>query len=137
MLGRLFLLFAIVPVIELYILIKIGGYIGAVNTVLLVIGTALLGAILTRHEGMRTLRQISDSLSRGVVPAEEMIDGLLIFAGGILLVTPGVMTDVVALWLLVPFTRTVFKRWLRRRFDRMVASGNIQLHYHGRGPDGS
>ncbi|MGH7826180.1 MAG: FxsA family protein [Candidatus Binatia bacterium] len=135
MLGRLFLLFLIVPVIELYVLIKIGGYIGAVNTVLLVIGTALLGVILTRLEGMRTLRQISQSLSQGIVPAEEMIDGLLIFAGGILLLTPGVITDVLALWLLIPFTRTLFKRWLRRRFDRMVSSGNIQLHYRGRGPN--
>jgi UPF0716 protein FxsA len=130
MLSRLFLLFAVVPVVELYVLIKIGGHIGALNTVLLVIGTALLGATLVRHEGMRTLRQISQSLSQGVVPAEEMIDGLLIFAGGILLLTPGVVTDVLALWLLFPLTRTLFKRWLRKKFDRMVASDNVQLHFH-------
>ncbi|HWO41127.1 MAG TPA: FxsA family protein [Candidatus Eisenbacteria bacterium] len=136
MLGRLFALFAIVPIIELYILIKIGGHLGALNTVLLVIGTALLGAFLVRYEGLRTLRQINRSLSRGVIPAEEMIDGLLVFAAGVLLLTPGVLTDVLALWLLVPWTRTLFKRWLRKRFDRMVASGNAQLHYRERGPGG-
>jgi UPF0716 protein FxsA len=129
MLARLLLLFTVVPVIELYILIRIGGTIGATNTVLLVIATALLGAVLVRREGTRTLRQISQSLSRGILPAEEMIDGLLIFGGGILLLTPGVLTDIFALWLLAPFTRTLFKRWLRKKFDRMVASGNVQLHF--------
>jgi UPF0716 protein FxsA len=70
------------------------------------------------------------SLSQGQIPAEELIDGVLILAGGILLLTPGVLTDLFALVLLFPFTRTHFKRWLRRRFDRMVASGNVRLHYH-------
>jgi UPF0716 protein FxsA len=135
MLGRLFLLFAIVPVMELYILIRIGGHIGALNTVLLVIGTALLGALLVRREGIRTFRQINESLSRGLLPAEEMIDGLLIFAGGILLLTPGVVTDIFALGLLVPFTRTTFKRWLRKRFDRTISSGNVRLHFHDRSQD--
>jgi UPF0716 protein FxsA len=129
MLSRLFFLFAIVPVLELYVLIGIGGRIGALNTVLLVIGTALLGALLVRREGIRTFRQITESLSRGLVPAEEMIDGLLIFVAGILLLTPGVVTDIFALGLLVPFTRRVFKRWLRRRFDRMITSGHIRLHF--------
>jgi len=134
MLGRLFALFVIVPVIELYLLIKIGGTIGALNTVLLVIATALLGAFLVRHEGLRTLRQINRSLSQGIIPAEEMVDGLLIFGAGVLLLTPGVLTDLLALWFLVPWTRTLFKRWLRKRFDRMVASGNAQLYYRGGGP---
>ena len=129
--GRLFLLFAVVPLIELYFLIKVGTYIGALNTVLLIIATALLGAYLARLEGLRTLRQINDNLAQGILPAEELIDGLLIFAGGVLLITPGVLTDIFALFLLIPFTRTIFKRWLRRKFDRMVASGNIRLYTHG------
>ena len=133
MIGQLFLLFAIVPLIELYLLIQIGGYIGALNTILLVMITALLGAALARHEGLRTLRQISDSLSQGVMPAEELVDAFLIFGGGVLLVTPGVLTDLFALVLLVPFTRTHFKRWLRRKFDRMAASCNVHLHVK-RGP---
>lgn len=129
MLGRIFLFFTIVPLVELLILIKIGGHIGALNTILLVIFTVLLGAMLVRVEGLRTLRQIQSSLAQGQLPAEELIDGVLIFAGGVLLLTPGVLTDLCALILLIPYTRMHFKRWLRRRFDRMVASGNVRLNY--------
>lgn len=135
MAARLFLFFTIVPLVELYLLIKIGGAIGALSTILIVIGTALLGAYLARLEGLRTLRQINQNLSQGVLPAEELVDGLLIFAGGVLLVTPGVLTDVLALLLLIPFTRTYIKRWLRRRFDRMAASGHFRFHIHGGGSE--
>ena len=130
--ARLFLLFTVVPLLELYILIKIGGYIGAFPTVGLVVLTALLGFVLARFEGLRKLQQIKRSLSQGIVPAEEMLDGVLIFVGGVLLIIPGVLTDLFALILLIPYTRTIFKRWLRRRFDRMIATRNIRLHYYGR-----
>jgi len=132
MMARLFLLFTVVPLLELYILIKIGGYIGAFPTVGLVVLTALLGFVLARFEGLRKLQQIKRSLSLGIVPAEEMLDGVLIFVGGVLLIIPGVLTDLFALILLIPYTRTIFKRWLRRRFDRMIATRNIRLHYYGR-----
>ena len=132
MMARLFLLFTVVPLLELYILIKIVGYIGAFPTVGLVVLTALLGFVLARFEGLRKLQQIKRSLSLGIVPAEEMLDGVLIFVGGVLLIIPGVLTDLFALILLIPYTRTIFKRWLRRRFDRMIATGNIRLHYYGR-----
>jgi len=133
MLGRLVLLFTVVPLTELFILIKIGGYIGGLNTILLVVLTAMLGAWLARLQGLRTLQQIQISLSRGQIPAEELVDGALILAGGVLLLTPGVLTDLFALVLLFPITRTPFKRWLRRRFDRMVGSGDVRLHYYHRG----
>lgn len=134
MVGRLFLLFAIVPVLELLILIKIGSRLGAVNTVALVVLTALLGVMLVRLEGLRTLRQIQRTLSQGQIPAEELLDGVLICVGGILLLTPGVLTDLLALVLLIPYPRWHFKRWLRRRFDRMMASGNARLHYQPHDP---
>jgi UPF0716 protein FxsA len=127
MLGRLILLIIIGGMAELYILIKIGSHIGGFNTILLVVMTAVLGALLARLQGLRTLRQIQLSLSQGQIPAEELIDGVLILFGGILLVIPGVLTDLFALVLLLPVTRTYFKRWLRRRFDRMMASGNVRL----------
>jgi UPF0716 protein FxsA len=132
MMGRALLLFILVPLLELYILIKIGGYLGAFQTIALVVITALFGIVLARFEGLRTLQQIRQNLAQGIVPAEEMVDGVLIFVGGILLIIPGVLTDLFALVLLIPYTRTIFKRWLRRRFDRMVASGNVRLQYYGR-----
>ena len=132
MIRRLFFLSILVPLLELYILIKIGGYLGAFQTVALVVFTALLGIVIVRLQGLRTLQKIRQSLSQGIVPAEELVDGVLIFVGGILLIIPGVLTDLFALVLFIPYTRTIFKRWLRRRFDRMVASGNVRLHYYGR-----
>ena len=130
--GRFFLLFTLVPLVELYILIKIGSYIGAFQNVALVVFTALFGVVIARIEGLRKLQQIKQSLSQGIVPAEEMVDGVLIFVAGILLIIPGVLTDLFALVLLIPYTRTLFKRWLRRRFDRMVAAGNVRLQYYGK-----
>lgn len=131
MLLRLFLLFTIVPLIELYFLIKIGGAIGALNTIVLILATATLGSILVRWQGLKTMQQITSQLSQNIVPAEEMIDAVLIFVGGAMLITPGVLTDFLALFLVFPYTRTLFKRWLRRKFDRMVASGNVQLNLRG------
>jgi UPF0716 protein FxsA len=132
MISRLFFLFTFFPLLELYILIKIGGYLGAFQTVALVILTALFGVVIARIEGLRKLQQIKQSLSQGIVPAEEMVDGVLIFVAGILLIIPGVLTDLFALVLLIPYTRTLFKRWLRRRFDRMVTAANVRLQYYGR-----
>lgn len=132
---RLALLFIGLPLLELYILIKIGGYLGAFLTIALIIFTGIVGLLLARLEGLRTLRQIRQNLSQGIVPAEEMVDSVLIFVGGILFVVPGVITDIAALVLLIPFTRTIFKRWLRRRFDRAVERGNVRLQYHRSAPD--
>lgn len=133
MLLRLFLLFTVVPLLELYFLIKIGGSIGALNTVLILIATALIGAILIRWEGMRTLKDITETFGEGRVPAEQMVDGLLILAAGVLLITPGVLTDVAAVLLLIPLTRRILKRWLRSRLERSVASGRTRLYFHGGG----
>ena len=132
---RVALLFIGLPLLELYILIKIGSYLGAFLTIALIIFTGILGLLLARLEGLRTLHQIRQSLSQGIVPAEEMVDSVLIFVGGILFVVPGVITDIAALVLLIPFTRTIFKRWLRRRFDRAIERGNVRLQYHRSTPD--
>ena len=132
---RLALLFIGLPLLELYILIKIGSHLGAFLTIGLIIFSALLGLLLARFEGLKTLHQIRQSLSQGIVPAEEMVDSVLIFVGGVLFVVPGVITDFAALVLLIPFTRTIFKRWLRRRFDRAVDRGNVRLQYHRSTPD--
>ncbi len=131
MLLRLFLLFTIIPLIELYFLIKIGGAIGALNTIVLILATAFFGSILVRWQGLKTMQQIMSQISQNIVPAEEMVDAVLIFVGGVMLITPGVLTDFLALFLVFPYTRTLFKRWLRRKFDRMVASGNVRLNVRG------
>ncbi len=124
MLFRLLLLFTVVPLIELALLIKIGERIGAWTTVGLVLLTGLVGAALARHEGWRTWTAIQHDLAAGRLPGDRIVDGLLILVAGVLLVTPGVMTDVVGLLLLFPLTRWQVRRYLKRRLEaRMVVMG--------------
>jgi UPF0716 protein FxsA len=124
MFFKLFLAFTLVPFIEIYLLIKIGGQVGAFNTILIVILTGLLGASLARLEGIKTMTKVRDSLNRGDLPAEEMLDAMLIFVAGVVLLTPGFITDLVGLALLVPKLRFWFKRWLRKKFDEWLEKTN-------------
>lgn len=125
MLLKLFLCFTLIPFFELYLLIKIGTVIGSLNTLLLVILTGFLGAWLARLEGMNTMMRLRTNLQQGNMPAEELIDAVIIFVAGIVLITPGLITDVFGLLLLWPLTRNKFKRILRNKFDEMQLQGNI------------
>ena len=100
MLFKLFLAFTLIPVIELYILIKIGTVIGPFATIVLVILTGAAGAYLARLQGMQTMFRVQARLRQGEMPAEEMLDALIIFVAGILLLTPGLLTDLAGLLLL-------------------------------------
>jgi UPF0716 protein FxsA len=121
---KLFLAFTLVPFIEIYLLIKIGAQVGAFNTILIVILTGLLGASLARLEGIKTMTKVRESLNRGELPAEEMLDAMLIFVAGVVLLTPGFITDLTGLALLVPKVRYWFKRWLRKKFDEWLEKTN-------------
>ena|SRR6056297_2676021 len=125
MFGRLLLLFTLVPLVELYLLIKIGSMIGALPTVLIVIGTGVLGAYLARQQGFQIWMRIQREMQFGRFPAEEMLDGLLIFGAGIVLVTPGIITDLVGFLILFPFTRGYIREWIRKRLMRMMDNGNV------------
>lgn len=122
MLARLFLLFLIVPVIEIYLLLKVGSLIGAVPTVAILLAISFLGAWLVRHQGFLVLRRIQTELAQGHLPAAELLDGALILVGGVLLLTPGFFTDFLGIFFLFPPTRVAIKRmmgiWLQRRLSR-------------------
>jgi UPF0716 protein FxsA len=124
---KLFLAFTLIPFIEIYILIKIGSYVGAFNTIIIVILTAVLGASLARLEGIRTMIKVRESLNRGELPAEEILDAMLIFVAGIVLLTPGFVTDLAGVGLLVPRTRYCFKRWLRKKFDEWISKNRANI----------
>ncbi len=115
-----FFLLAVFPFIELLLLIKLGETIGFGPTVLFMAASAALGLFISRIHGASVLQQIRGQLRSGQLPAEAMVDALLIFIGGMLLVLPGVLTDILGLILLFPPSRFLFKRWLRTRFDRMI-----------------
>lgn len=122
MFARLVLLFTLVPALEIYLLVKVGGRIGAVNTLLLIVATGVVGAYYARRQGFEVVRRIQESMADGRVPARELIDGAMLLLGGALLVTPGLITDAVGFTLIFPPTREMWKRllmeWLRRKAER-------------------
>lgn len=131
MLGRLIALFIIVPLIELALLIRIGQGLGLLPTILLVIATGMVGAALARREGLRALWQIRAELASGRLPVGRLLDGVLILGAGLLLLTPGVITDAVGLFVLLPQGRAWLKRRLAARVQRMVEAGraNVTIYY--------
>lgn len=128
MLPRLLLLFIGVPLLEMAILIKLGEMIGFWPTIGLVVITGIIGAFLARMQGLLTLTRIQHELAEGRVPANEMLDGLLILIGGAVLLTPGLLTDLFGFSLLLPVVRRWLKSWIRRKFSTMVDSRTTHIH---------
>lgn len=131
MLGRLFLLFTLLPLAELYLLVTIGGYVGVLPTLALVAVTGVLGAALARREGRRALEQYQAAMSKGQLPEDGIVSGLLILVGGILLIAPGVLTDVAGLALMIPPLRRAVARVVKRRVQARISSGDIQVMHIG------
>tara|TARA_Y100001970_G_scaffold293428_1_gene440136 strand:+ start:4076 stop:4474 length:399 start_codon:yes stop_codon:yes gene_type:complete len=113
---KLFLAFSIIPIVEIYILIKIGSIFGALTSILLVIFTGFAGAYLARKQGLKTFFRIQDSLIEGRLPSEELIDAVLILIAGFLLLTPGFLTDFFGFMFLFQTTRSFIKFWIQRKF---------------------
>jgi UPF0716 protein FxsA len=126
---RLFLLFTCVPLVELYILLQLGSVIGAANTILLVIFTGVLGAFLAQREGIRTLQTIQSVMAWGEMPGEPLLDALLILVAGFVLITPGILTDILGFLLLVPATRLHIRGWVKRQLERKLSSVSTTVYY--------
>jgi UPF0716 protein FxsA len=120
MFARLALLFTLVPLVELVILIRIGQAISLGPTLAIIILTGVVGATLAKHQGLRTLSNIQTELTQGRVPTADLVDGLMILVAGALLITPGVLTDAVGFVLLVPLSRRILRKRLRRYFEQRV-----------------
>lgn len=110
----LLLLFILVPLGEIYVLIQVGGVIGALPTIGLVVLTALMGALLIRHQGLSTLARAQRSMEEGQLPATELLEGAVILVSGALLLTPGFVTDAIGFACLVP-------RWRRYAVNKFIA----------------
>ncbi len=108
-------LFIGIPLIELYLIIKVGGIIGAFWTVVLVVLTAVIGVSLLRMQGFRTLQRAQLNMAQGQLPAMEMLEGMFLAIAGVLLLTPGFLTDSIGFLFLMPATRQAIIRWLLRR----------------------
>jgi UPF0716 protein FxsA len=123
MLLPLVLLFIVVPIAELAVVIQVGQAIGVWWTIALLIADSILGSVLMRAQGRAAWRRFNETLHAGRVPAREVVDGGLVMFGGLLLLTPGFITDILGLLLLIPPTRAVVRRVLQRRIAaRMTVS---------------
>lgn len=123
---KLLLIFTAIPVIELSLLIKAGSFIGTMNTVLVVILTAVVGAYMVRMEGLGAISRIQDNLAKGVFPAEGLIDGMMILVSGAFLLTPGFLTDIIGFMMVIPASRGVIKKAVKHYIGRRIRSTHIQ-----------
>ena len=112
--------FIVLPLAELYVILQVGDAIGAVWTILLLAADSLLGALLLRSQGRSVWRRFNTALAEGKMPHREVMDGVLVIFGGAFLITPGFITDVIGLLLLVPPTRALIRSRVVRRLGRRV-----------------
>lgn len=122
---KLLLLFLIVPATELYILIEVGKKIGSLTTIGIIILTGIIGAYLVKDQGFMILKKIQNDLNEGSMPGDNLIQGAIILAGGIFLLTPGFVTDIVGFILLIPLSRNVVKKCLLNWLRKKIKDGNF------------
>ncbi len=125
MIARLLLLLLVVPLVELTLLMMLADWTNWQTAVTAVVVTGVVGALLIRHQGWRTIRRIQADLAEQRLPTDALLAGLLLFVAGALLMTPGLLTDLVGILLLVPATRAVAKAWLIERFRARFASSTV------------
>ncbi len=124
---RLLLLFTLIPLFELYILIKIGSYFGIFTTILIVIGTGVLGAYLTKQQGFLVWLRIRNEMGQGRFPANELLDGLLLLIAGVVLLTPGLLTDIMGFILLFPVSQHAIREWMKKKLSDMMQNGQVRF----------
>ncbi|MFA9558720.1 FxsA family protein [Evansella sp. AB-rgal1] len=131
--GKIFfLLIVIIPALEIWVLIFSGNTIGVLPTIALIILTGILGAALAKREGINAIRSAQLQASQGQVPSGVILDGLCILVGGVVLLTPGFITDAFGFFLLIPQTRSIFKAFLQRIFEKMIRTGNVTFYTNRR-----
>jgi len=134
LLARLTLLFVGIPLLELFILLQMGRLVGFLPTIALVIITGLAGAALARVEGLRTIWSVRGELAKGRLPGSALLDGLAILVGGALLLTPGILTDLLGFSFLLPPTRRVLLKRVRRSLENGIKTGSVRvIHFSGFG----
>ncbi len=124
---HLFLLFAIIPMVELAILIRVGSYLGFFNTITIVILTAVIGAYMVKMEGIGVLSRIQQSMQGGVFPEDVLVNGMLILVAGALLLTPGFFTDIIGFLMVFPFTRNYIREFVMRYIKNKMPPGDIEI----------
>nr|WP_241751195.1 FxsA family protein [Vibrio vulnificus] len=133
----LLLLFICVPIVEIALFIQVGGFIGLWPTIGLVLITAFVGASLVRSQGLQTLMSVQQRLQQGELPAQQIVEGVMLAVSGVLLLTPGFMTDAMGMIVLIPAPRAAIARYLMSKVVVNGAGGGFHSHYHSEGFDRS
>lgn len=124
------LLFIAVPVAEVVIYIELGRHIGLVPTLTLIFGTGIAGAVLAKQQGFYIVRQIRNELRAGIVPGNQVLDGLLLLIGAVLLLTPGLLTDITGFVFVLPFTRRYIREWMKKKLKKWILNGKVNFYFH-------
>lgn len=130
MFGRLFLLFITVPVLEMILLMFVSKWIGIAGTLILILATGALGASLARSQGLGVLHKLQESIQNGIPPTHTLIEAVLVLIGGIVLLTPGLITDAIGFSLMAPAVRQFVARHMMQAISRHIASSSIKNHPH-------
>ncbi len=133
MFYKLLIIFAVVPLIELVLLIRVGQSIGIIPTIILVAGTGALGITIAKMQGLLVLDSIKASLQRGDIPAQNIVEGLLVLVGAAMLLTPGLITDITGFIFILPFTRPAAASLAQNIFGKYIASGDFSGSRSGSG----
>jgi len=121
--------FIVMPLLELWLLVQLGGRYGVGPTLLVVVVTGIAGAWLARAQGLMVLMAIQRDMAEGRMPAPRLMDGVMILVAGVLLITPGLITDAAGFLLLVPPVREVIRGWLRRQLEKKLREGTVTFSF--------
>lgn len=125
---RLLVLLALIPILELVVIIEVGRRLGTGATVFLILATTLLGVLFTRTQEFAIFKRIQSQLAQGQIPTDGPFDAMLVLIGGLLLILPGFLTDTAGILLWIPGVRQVIKKWLRIRLERWMESGTFRIY---------
>ncbi len=129
MLGKLILLFTLTPLIELFLLLKLSDITSVWATIGIVLTTGVVGAFLAKSQGRIILSKIRIEIDSGRMPGNELINGLCVLVGGALLLTPGIITDIIGFSLVIPGTREIFKTYIKNKIKNMIQTGNTSFYF--------
>ncbi len=132
MFTKLLTLFIVVPIIEIYVLVTVGEHIGAAETIFLVILTGIAGASFAKSQGAQIIYKIRAAMQRGEMPGKELLHGAMVLAGGIMLLTPGFITDLLGLSLLFPLTRQFYTALAVDYFKKKMSQGQWTFTGNGK-----
>lgn len=129
MFARILLLLLITPVVELALLIRFSQWVGFWWTVVLIVATAIAGSVLLKREGVSVWRKLQQRLGRGELPGTEIVDGVILLVSAVMLLAPGVLTDIAGIIGLIPPTRILIRTYLMRRFRHSISKGTMHVGF--------